>query len=116
MTSVPLLYGILSSSQGITVSGPDIGFYKEFVSFPYEARVDGLHIYPQKLVDGKLVNGTLMKKWGIGKWGEGTIFVPGRKWGEGLWGAGKWDASRTVGGDAWGGYEPMNINLQIKEA
>jgi hypothetical protein len=92
------------------------GFYKEFVSFPYEALVDGLHIYPQKLINGKLVNGTRMKKWGIGKWGEGTIFVPGRKWGEGLWGVGKWDASRTVGGDAWGGYEPMNINLQIKEA
>jgi hypothetical protein len=92
------------------------GLYKEFVSFPYDTREDGLHIYPQKLVGGKLIEGTRMKKWGIGKWGEGTIYVPGRKWGEGLWGVGLWDASRTVGGDAWGGYEPMKINIQIKEA
>jgi hypothetical protein len=92
------------------------GLYKEFVSFPYDVRDDGLHVYPQKLIDGKIVPGTRMKKWGVGKWGEGTIYVPGRKWGEGLWGAGKWDASRTVGGDAWGGYESMAINIQIKEA
>jgi hypothetical protein len=92
------------------------GLYKEFVSFPYDVQDDGLHVYPQKLIAGALVPGTRMKKWGIGKWGEGTIYVPGRKWGEGLWGAGKWDASRTVGGDAWGGYEPMNINIQIKGA
>jgi hypothetical protein len=92
------------------------GPYKEFVSFPYDTQEDGLHIYPQKLIDGKLAGGTRMKKWGVGKWGEGTIYVPGRKWGEGLWGEAKWDASRTVGGDAWGEYEPMNINIQIKEA
>jgi hypothetical protein len=92
------------------------GLYKEFISFPYDAQDDGLHVFPQKLIDGKIVSGTRMKKWGIGKWGEGTIYVPGRKWGEGLWGEVKWDTSRTVGGDAWGGYEPMNINIQIKEA
>jgi hypothetical protein len=92
------------------------GLYKEFVSFPYDVQDDGLHVFPQKLLNGKLVGGTRMKKWGIGKWGEGTIYVPGRKWGEGLWGDAKWDASRTVGGDAWGGYEPMKINIKIKEA
>jgi hypothetical protein len=92
------------------------GLYKEFVSFPYDTKEDGLHVFPQRLINGKLVPGTRMKKWGIGKWGEGTIYVEGRKWGEGLWGAAKWDASRTVGGDAWGGFEPMKINIQIKEA
>jgi hypothetical protein len=92
------------------------GLYREFISFPYETRNDGLHVFPQRLINGKLTPGTRMKKWGIGKWGEGTIFVPGRKWGEGLWGAEKWDASRTVGGDTWGGFEPMKINIQIKEA
>jgi hypothetical protein len=64
---------------------------------------------------GKLVAGTERKKWGIGKWGEGKVWVPGRKWGEGTWGSGKWDASRFVGGDAWGVYEPMPINIEIKE-
>jgi hypothetical protein len=91
------------------------GLYKEFISFPYDVRDDGLHIFPQKLINGKIIPGTRMKKWGIGKWGEGAIYVPGKKWGDGLWGEAKWDASRTVGGDTWGGYEPMNINMQIKE-
>jgi hypothetical protein len=92
------------------------GFYKEFVSFPYDTREDGLHVFPQRLIDGKLVPGTRMKKWGIGKWGEGSVYVPGRKWGTFQWGAENWSASRTVGGTTWGGCEPMKINIQIKEA
>jgi len=91
------------------------GNYPEYVSFPYETKNDGLHIYPQRLIDGKLVAGTGKKKWGIGKWGEGKIYVPGRKWGEGLWGSDKWSASRFVGGEAWGVYAPMPINIQFKE-
>jgi hypothetical protein len=105
-----------SSATDVIVFISAHGLYKEFVNFSYDVQFDGLHIFPQKLDRGALVGGTRMKKWGIGKWGAGTIYVPGRKWGEGLWGAGKWDASRTVGGDAWGGYEPMKINIQIKGA
>jgi len=91
------------------------GNYPDYISFPYEAKSDGLHVFPQRLIGGKLVAGTGMKKWGIGKWGEGKEFVPGRKWGAGKWGSGKWDASRFVGGEAWGVYAPMPINIQFKE-
>lgn len=92
------------------------GLYKEFVSFPYDTQEDGLHIFPQRLINGKLVEGTRMKKWGTFTWGEGSVYVPGRKWGVGLWGEAKWDAARVISGDVWGGYEPMKINIQIKEA
>jgi hypothetical protein len=91
------------------------GNFPDVVSFPYETKSDGLHVFPQRLMNGNLIAGTERKKWGIGKWGEGKVWVPGRKWGEGTWGSGKWDASRFVGGDAWGVYEPMPINIEIKE-
>jgi hypothetical protein len=92
------------------------GLYKEFVSFPCDTQPDGLHVYPQRIISGKLVGGTRMRKWGTFTWGEGSVFVPGRKWGTFAWGEGLWSASRTVGGEAWGDFEPMKINLQIKEA
>jgi hypothetical protein len=64
------------------------GLYKDFVSFPCEAKTDGLHIYPQKFENGKLIGGTNMRKWGAFKWGEGV----------------------------WGKSDSMKINIQIKEA
>lgn len=91
------------------------GNYPDVVSIPYESRNDGLHVYPHRFIDGKLIAGTGKKKWGSGKWGEGKVWVPGRKWGEEAWGSGKWDASRFVGGEAWGVYAPMPINIQVKE-
>jgi hypothetical protein len=63
--------------------------YKDYISFPYDVKLDGLHIFPQRLLNGELVGGTPKKKWGIGKWG---------------------------GGDSWGGIKSMKINLQVKEA
>jgi hypothetical protein len=91
------------------------GNYPDYVSFPYEIKHDGVHVYPQRLIRGKLTAGTGRKKWGIGKWGEGREYVPGKKWGMGKWGEGKWSASRIVGGEAWGVYAPMPINIQMKE-
>ncbi|MCL2093829.1 MAG: hypothetical protein FWH12_06505 [Treponema sp.] len=91
------------------------GNYPDYISFPYEAKNDGLHVYPHRLENGKLVAGTGMKKWGIDKWGTGKTYVPGRKWGIGTWGSDKWSASRSVGGEAWGVYGPMPINIQVKE-
>jgi len=64
------------------------GLYKDFISFPCEAKPDGLHVYPQKLENGKLIGGTNMRKWGTFRWGEGV----------------------------WGASSPMKINIQIKEA
>jgi hypothetical protein len=92
------------------------GLYREFLNFSYQTKEDGLHVFPERLVDGKIVPGTRRKMWGVGKWGEGKIWVDGRKWGVGLWGSGPWDASRFVGGDAWGVYAPMPINIHVKEA
>jgi hypothetical protein len=91
------------------------GNYPDYVAFPYEVKSDGIHVYPQRLINGKLVAGTGRKKWGTGKWGTGKQHVPGKKWGMGKWGEGKWDASRIVGGEAWGVYAPMPINIQLKE-
>jgi hypothetical protein len=90
--------------------------YKDYISFPYDTKPDGLHIYPQRLQGGKLVGGTPMKKWGEGKWGAGAVFISGRKWGVEKWGEGKWSTSRTLGGESWGGFASMKINLQVKEA
>jgi hypothetical protein len=89
--------------------------YKDYVSFPYDVQDDGLHIYPKKLQGGKLVGGSPMRKWGTCLWGEGIEHIPGKKWGSFLWGEGLWAASRTVGGDKWGDFEPMKINLLVKE-
>jgi hypothetical protein len=92
------------------------GLYMDYVSFPYDVQEDGLHIYPQKLQGGKLVGGTPMRKWGTFKWGEGIEHIPARKWGTFKWGEGLWSASRTIGGNKWGDFEPMKINLLVKEA
>jgi hypothetical protein len=92
------------------------GLYKDYVSFPCDVKEDGLHVYPQKLHNGKLIGGTPMRKWGTFTWGEGIIYLPGRKWGTFNWGEGTWSASRTVGGNKWGDFEPMSINIMIKEA
>jgi hypothetical protein len=91
------------------------GNYKEFFNFAYETQSDGLHVFPQRIIDGKIIQGTRRKLWGMGKWGEGMVWVDGRKWGVGTWGSGPWDASRFVGGEAWGVYAPMPINIQVKE-
>ena len=91
------------------------GNYPEFISFNAEVLPDGLHIRPLRFIDGKIIPGTRMQKWGTKKWGAGGYSVPGKKWGEDKWGAGKWSASRRIGGDTWGDYEPMNINIVIKE-
>jgi hypothetical protein len=91
------------------------GLHKDFISFPYETKDEGLRVIPQRLLNGRLVPGTEKKKWGTGKWGEGGQWVEGRKWGEGMWGSGTWDASRFVGGEAWGEYDSMPINIEIKE-
>ena len=64
------------------------GVYKEFINFPCEAKEDGLHVYPQRFIDGKIVEGTRTIKWGTFKWGEVK----------------------------WGAYDPIKINIQIKEA
>jgi len=92
------------------------GLYKDYVSFPCDVQEDGLHIYPQKMQNGKLIGGTPMRKWGSFTWGEGIVFIPGRKWGTFQWGEGMWSAGRTVGGNKWGDFEPMRVNIQIKEA
>lgn len=92
------------------------GNYPEYVSFNAEILPDGLHVRPMRLVGGKLVPGTPMQAWGTKKWGAGIASVPGKKWGDGKWGNGTWSTSRTVGGDTWGGFGPMNINIIIKEA
>jgi hypothetical protein len=86
------------------------GNYPEFISFNAELLPDGLHIRPMRFIDGKLIPGTRMQKWGAG----GQL-VPGKKWGDDKWGADKWSASRRIGGDTWGDYEPMSINIVIKE-
>jgi len=100
------------------------GNYPDYVSFPYEVKSYGIHIYPQRLINGKLVAGTGRKRWGTGKWGTGKQCVPGEIWGMGKWGTGKWgmekwgegwSASRIVGGEAWGVFAPMPINIQLKE-
>jgi hypothetical protein len=92
------------------------GNYPEFVSFNAEMLPDGVHIRPVKLIDGELVPGTRMKKWGANVWGAGRQYISGKKGGVGLWGDGKWSASRWIGGDTWGGYAPMYINIIIKES
>lgn len=91
------------------------GNYPEFVSFNAELLPDGLHIRPVRLIDTKLVSGTRMQKWGTKKWGAGSITISGKKWGEGKWGTDTWSASRRVGGETWGDYESMSINIVIKE-
>jgi len=91
------------------------GNFPEYVSFPYETKEDGLRVLPQRLINGQLVNGTGMRKWGTKKWGAGKVSVPGRKWGTWQWGDGQWCVARYVGGEAWGEYEPLPINIQVKE-
>jgi len=91
------------------------GDYPEFISFNAELLPDGLHVRPLRLIDGKIIPGTRMQKWGLKKWGAGGYSVPGKKWGMGKWGSDKWSASRRIGGDLWGDYGPMNINILIKE-
>jgi hypothetical protein len=91
------------------------GDYPEFISFNADIQQGGVHIRPVRLIDGQLVPGTRIKKWGTEKWGAGSQYVTGKKWGEGKWGDGKWSASRWLGGNTWGGYAPMFINIIIKE-
>ena len=91
------------------------GNFPEFISFNAEVLPCGLYVRPVRLINGELVPGTRMQKWGTKKWGEGGYIVPGKKWGEGKWGEDKWSASRRIGGDLWGDFEPMNINIMFKE-
>ena len=91
------------------------GNYPDYVSFNAEMLADGLHVQPMRLIGGKLIAGTPKRKWGVVKWGAGGYSLPGKKWGEGKWGDGQWSASRWVGGDTWGAYMPMYINIIIKE-
>jgi hypothetical protein len=91
------------------------GNYPDYVSFNAEMLADGLHVRPIKFFDGKLIPGTPKRKWGTAKWGAGGYSLPGKRWGEGKWGEDKWSASRKVGGDTWGAFAPMYINIIIKE-
>lgn len=63
------------------------GNYEEFLPFGTEARSDGLHIYPRRLINGKIIPGTRHIKWGMRKWGVGK----------------------------WNDYDTMKVNLQIQE-
>jgi hypothetical protein len=91
------------------------GNYPEFISFNAELLADGLHVRPMRLIDGKLISGTRAKTWGSNKWGEGGQSLPGKRWGDGKWGDGSWSASRWIGGDTWGAYASMYINIIVKE-
>ena len=91
------------------------GNFPDVVSMPYETKNDGLHVRPQRLIGGRLIAGTERKKWGTFIWGEGKVWVPGKEWGEAAWGTFKGGASIYVGGDAWGAYESIPINIEIKE-
>jgi hypothetical protein len=77
---------------------------------------DGIHVYAKMLREGSLIPGIRMKKWGTQKWGAGGVWIEGVKWGVRKWGVGKYSAGKLQGGDPWGNYASMNINLLIKEA
>ena len=92
-----------------------LGDYPEFVSFNAKFSEKGLHIRPLRLINGELVEGTKTEPWGIKKWGEGTKTIEATTWGEKTWGESEWSEAKNEGGDTWGGFDSMEINIIVKE-